>query len=616
MSPQADTRLTLGAMPQADGTKFRVWAPKPSQVTLHLEFRGAVREVLLPDLGGGYREVSVPGVRAGAKYGYFLDGRGPFPDPCSRSQPDGVHGLSEVVNPWAFPWSDRDWALPDPHDLLIYECHIGTLTPRGTFDGAIELLPGLRQLGVNAIELMPVASFPGRWNWGYDGVAAFAPAAVYGGPEGMRRFVDAAHREGLAVLLDVVYNHFGPDGNYTGLYSDHYATDRYRTPWGAAINFDGPGSEHVRRFFTENLQHWCREFHVDGFRIDAAHEIFDTSPEHILATLRRATEGLASGGSSPLLFAESDENDPRYVRAQSMGGYGLDGIWADDFHHAVHRLVTRESDGYYGGFAGTPEEVARAITQGFVYEGQVDPTSGKPRGYPARDARLGAFVCCLQNHDQVGNRAFGDRLSATVGRPEYMAASLLLLLLPQTPLLFQGQEYAASQPFCYFTDHDAALGRLVTEGRRHEFAGFPAFGSEAARARIPDPQAPATFEMSRLNPGDQRIGLAALTRDFYAEAARIRHTDPVLADVRAERDRLSAFADGKLVHIQFSGKSGTRSLVVNFGSQDRSVRLETTRARLLITSAAKRWGWLGPEASVGEDTLYLPGHGAAFVAIA
>ncbi|MGI8926806.1 MAG: malto-oligosyltrehalose trehalohydrolase, partial [Tepidiformaceae bacterium] len=491
---------TLGAIPGPSGVSFRVWAPRPR--SLELVLRGPAGERrLTPERDGEYAVAFVPALESGARYGYLIDGEGPFPDPCSRSQPDGVHGLSEVTAPGAFAGRTRAFAPPALSELVIYECHIGTLTTAGTFDAAIAELPRLRGLGVTAIELMPVASFPGRWNWGYDGVALFAPAAVYGGPDGLRRLVDAAHEAGLAVLLDVVYNHFGPDGNYLGLYSDRYLTDLHQTPWGAAVNYDDAASAEVRRFVRENMLMWVHEYRIDGFRLDATNAIIDASPLHILAELRDAL-GDGWGGTPPILIAETDENDVRYLRPPDEGGFGFDAVWADDFHHALRVLLGGAREGYYASYGGSAAELARTVAQGFLYEGQVDPVLGEPRGTPARDRPWRQFVYCIQNHDQVGNRALGDRLSKTVSPANFRVAMLLLLLLPQTPLLFQGQEYAASTPFLYFTDHEPGLGRRVTEGRRTEFAAFAAFSDPRARERIPDPQAAETFLRSKLDPAE------------------------------------------------------------------------------------------------------------------
>ncbi|HEX5504101.1 MAG TPA: malto-oligosyltrehalose trehalohydrolase [Thermomicrobiales bacterium] len=608
-------RPTLGAIVGPAGTAFRVWAPRPATVELVLRDAGGER-VVRPRRAGEYWTATVAGVGHGARYGYRLDGAGPFPDPCSRAQPDGVHGLSAVIDPGRFEWRDGDWRPPAAAELTLYECHVGTLTPGGTFDAAIGQLPRLRDLGVTAIELLPVAAFAGRWGWGYDGVALFAPAATYGGPAGLRRFVDAAHRAGLAVVLDVVYNHFGPAGNYTGLYAERYLTDRHATPWGAALNFDGPGAAEVRRFYVENLLHWLHEYHVDGFRLDATHAIHDASPVHILAELAAAARAAARAGRAPYLIAETHENDPRYLRPLEEGGFGFDAVWADDFHHGVRTLLTGEREGYFAGYDGTAAQLARTIAQGFLYEGQADHSLGAPRGAPARDRPWRQFVYCLQNHDQVGNRALGDRLNLAVARADYLAASLLLLLLPQTPLIFQGQEFLATTPFLYFTDHEPALGRQVTAGRRREFAGFAAFRDPALRARIPDPQAPATFLRSKLRLDEAGYGLGRACADLYAALLRLRVADPVLRAARAApraEAPLMTLAVDQAILVEIAAGGGRRVIAANFGG---AVELPSADALIpLVHTGEPRFGGDGRAPALRHGALALPAHHAAFLRV-
>lgn len=605
-------RPTLGAIARDGGVDFQVWAPRPALVELVLA--GPDGERVLPmTREGEYWTARVAGAGAGTRYAFRLDGAGPYPDPCARSQPDGVHAFSAVVDPARFVWRDADWRAPAASELVIYECHIGTLTPEGTFDAAIGQLPRLRELGVTALELLPVASFAGRWGWGYDGVALFAPHAAYGGPEGLRRLIDAAHQAGLAVLLDVVYNHFGPSGNYTGRYSDRYQTDRHATPWGGAVNFDGPGSREVRRFFVENLLHWLHEYHVDGFRFDATHAIHDDSPRHILAELADTARAHARGPQPPYLSAETHENDPRYLRPPAAGGFGFDAVWADDFHHIVRTILTGEREGYYAAFAGTTDELARVVTQGFFYEGQPHPVSGERRGAPAREQPWYQFVYCIQNHDQVGNRAFGDRLNHTVSRADYLAASLLLLLLPQTPLLFQGQEFLASTPFLYFTDHDPELGALVTAGRREEFAGFATFRDERLRELIPNPQAPATFHRSRLRLDEAAFGLGRLCQELYRAALALRATDPVLRAARATRAPLTAWAAGYATLIEFAAGGDRRLLAVNFGDETALALPTGVPWDVVLHTGEPRFGGNARAPELRAGTLVLPGHHAAWL---
>jgi len=602
---------TLGAVVDASGTTFRVWAPGPEAVSVAIY--GEQPRLVDMEREGEYRVAHIEGVGAGTRYKYQVDGY-EFPDPCSRSQPEGVHGPSEVVDPGAYEWSDGNWYPPDLEELVIYEAHVGTLTPEGTFEAAIGQLGRLRDLGVTAIELMPVASFPGRWNWGYDGASLFAPAAVYGGPEGLRRFVDAAHLAGLAVILDVVYNHFGPDGNYTGIYSKRYTTPRHQTPWGDAVNFDDEGSSEVRRFFRENLLHWVHEYHIDGFRFDATHAINDDSPTHILAELSEAARNAPRNGRVPYLIAESNENEVRYLRPVSEGGYGMDGVWADDFHHCVRTALTPGREGYLAGYTGRVDELAATIRQGFLYEGQTDPFSGAPRGTPAREQPWRQFVFAIQNHDQVGNQALGLRLNHLVGLGDYLAASTLLLLLPQTPLLFQGQEFAASTPFLYFTDHAPELGRKVTEGRREEFAAFRAFRDPHALERIPDPQAESTYRASVLRLDEVTFGVGAIVSEYYRNLLSVRREDAVLVAMRRGRPAIETWTSGKALAVRFRNDEGERWLVANFGDEERiPIEGPATSLGTVICSDEVRYGGFGRHPRVSGGGVVVPGHAAALL---
>ncbi|HEU0166306.1 MAG TPA: malto-oligosyltrehalose trehalohydrolase, partial [Chloroflexota bacterium] len=462
--------------------EFRLWAPQARSATVVVE-DGA--ELPMDRQADGTWVAVLQNGAAGVRYRFRLDGDHAYPDPYSRFQPEGVHGPSEVVDPNAFRWR-HEAPKVDAGRLAIYELHCGTFTAEGTFDAAIERLPELATVGVTAVEVMPVAEFSGRWNWGYDGVDWFAPSRNYGGPEAFRRFVDAAHRHGLSVLLDVVYNHFGPEGNYLRAYSPDYFTEAHQTAWGAAINYGG--CAWARRLAIDNAVYWVREFHVDGFRLDATFAIYDDSPRHLLAEL---SDAVRAEQPNTVLIAETHENDPKYFTPTTEGGYGFDACWADDFHHVMRRMLAGDHEAYFANYRGTVEELVRAINQGFLYEGQAN-SAGERRGKPAREAEPRRFVYCIQNHDQVGNRALGDRLSAGIGLDAYRAASLVLLSLPMTPMLWMGQEFAASTPFQYFTDHEPELGRNVTEGRRKEFRHFAAFSAPGAAERIPDPQAEGT----------------------------------------------------------------------------------------------------------------------------
>lgn len=486
-----------GAQVSAGGTRFRVWAPVAEDVHVVLFASAAEESVAMSRDSDGYHVAFVPFVGAGARYKYRVDGL-LYPDPASRSQPEGVHAASEVVDPTRFRWTDDEWMGGglQATSLVIYELHVGAFTEGGTFDAAIERLEDIRRLGVNAIEVMPVASFSGSRNWGYDGVALYAPTHAYGGPEAFRRFVNAAHELGLGVLLDVVYNHFGPEGNYVGAVTGgRFFTSRHRTPWGEAVNYDGANSAPVRQFVIDNARHWATEYHVDGLRLDATHQIVDDSSPHVLEEIAREMHSLHP---PRIVIAEDERNERRLVLPPHQGGYGLDAVWADDLHHQVRRLVAGDHEGYFCAYSGAVSDLVETLHKGWFHEGQHALRERRARGTPAAGLPSHAFVHCIQNHDQVGNRAMGDRLNHVVALPVYRAVSALLLLSPYTPLIWMGQEWAATSPFQYFTDHPDALGRLVVEGRRAEFRNFSAFADPVARERIPDPQAESTFLASKL----------------------------------------------------------------------------------------------------------------------
>jgi maltooligosyltrehalose trehalohydrolase len=464
----------------------------------------------------GYHRTVVENIEPGGRYLYRLrDGR-ELPDPASRYQPDGVHGPSTVVDPRAFQWTDQAWGGLPLEDYVFYEIHVGTYTAAGTFDAVISHLGQLRELGIRAVEVMPVAQFPGGHNWGYDGVCPFAPHSSYGGPEGLQRLVNAAHGCGLAVVLDVVYNHLGPEGNYLGEYAPYF-TGRYQTPWGAAINFDGRASDEVRRFFIENALYWLEVFHIDALRLDAIHGIVDSSAFPFLAELGAAVKSLAVRTNRRVhLIAESDLNDARVLRNPERGGHGLDAQWSDDFHHALHALLTGERAGYYADF-GHVCQLGVALREGWYFSGQYSAYRQRRHGNSARGIPRQKFVVCIQNHDQVGNRATGDRLGGLVSFEALKLAAGTTLLSPFLPLLFMGEEYAETAPFQYFTSHtDASLIAAVRRGRREEFRAF------GWSAEIPDPQADATFERSKLNhelKGEEPHRTLYL---FYQELIRFR----------------------------------------------------------------------------------------------
>ncbi|HEY7404361.1 MAG TPA: malto-oligosyltrehalose trehalohydrolase [Candidatus Angelobacter sp.] len=484
----------LGANLSDHGCEFRVWAPAAQAVTLRLTNEHGTQDSPMQSADDGHF-VCETQARTGDRYFYIVDQNKPVPDPVSRLLPEGVHGRTEIIDPENFTWTDQRWHGLPLEDYVIYELHVGTFTAEGTFDAAIDKLPYLKKLGITVIEIMPVAAFPGTRNWGYDGVSPFAVQASYGGPEGLKRLVNAAHEIGLGVVLDVVYNHLGNEGNYLRWFGPYF-TAKHHTPWGEAINFDQPGSEGVRRYFVENALYWVREYHFDGLRLDAVQTIHDDSRQHILAEIKEAVSALALElGRAVCVIAETDENDARLVLPARSGGYGLDAVWSDDFHHAVHAFFTGERNGYYQDF-GRPEQIIRALQEGFVYQGEpFQFWGGRLRGSSSAGIPAPAHVICLQNHDQVGNRAHGERITELVPRGARMLAAALLLLSPQTPLLFMGQEFDETNPFLFFTDYgDPALQKAVRQGRQEEFKEFNFAGNG-----VPDPQDPATFACSKLN---------------------------------------------------------------------------------------------------------------------
>jgi maltooligosyltrehalose trehalohydrolase len=607
MGPHHQTSA-LGAVVTPSGTRFTVWAPAASRVDVVID--GSDDAHPLASGENGYFSAEVAGIGAGTRYRYRLDGGDAIPDPCSRFQPEGVHGLSEVIDSASFQWSDAEWPGIDLRNQIIYELHVGTYSEAGTFDGVTAQLETLRDLGVTVIEIMPVAAFPGRWNWGYDGVALFAPTENYGRPDDFRRLVDTAHRLGLAVILDAVYNHLGPDGNYLRLFSPDYFTDKHETPWGEAVNYDDANSRQVRDFAIANACMWIREYHLDGLRLDATDSIKDDSEPHILQELTAAVRA-AAGERSVVVIAEDARNDVQIIRPVEQGGYGLDAVWADDFHHAVRVALTGLRENYYAGFLGAPGEITRAIGEGFIYQGQAWPETDEPRGTEVTDEAATSFVFCIQNHDQVGNRPFGDRLHHHIDHGRYHAASALLLFAPETPLLFMGQEFSSSAPFLFFTDHHDELGQLVTEGRRNEFSGFAAFTHEDLQGLIPDPQHPDTFRLSRLDPAE-RERHAGIYR-WYQDLIAFRRTDPVLT----VQDRAGTVAEShgySTILVRRSHAGQTRLLIANFGHTT-TMPLPAAGAgqtwHTLFDSNDPRYGGVDRQYEIDGDTISIPARSSA-----
>lgn len=541
-------------------TELRVWAPRARHGVRAVVGPEGRRHEMARDERGWFA-VEVPGLGPGVDYAFEVDGRGPFPDPRSPWQPRGVHGPSRVVDHAAYAWGDEGWAGADIRDGVVYELHVGTFSPRGDFDGVVERLDHLVELGVTAVELMPVNEFPGTRNWGYDGVQLFAPHHAYGGPDGLKRLVDACHQRDLAVVLDVVYNHLGPEGNHLGAFGPYF-TDFYATPWGEAVNFDRADSDEVRSFVLDNAVMWLRDYHVDALRLDAVHAIIDTSAVHLLEEMAEVVEHLAGELGRPLtLVAESDQNDPRLCRPRELGGYGLHAQWSDDFHHALHVALTGESSGYYADFDGL-DALARTMRQGWLFTGGWSPYRRRRHGRPAEHLTCRQLLAYSQNHDQVGNRAVGDRLGAGVSDGRARIAAALVLASPYVPMLFQGEEWGSTSPFQYFTDHqDSELGRAVAQGRRSEFA---AFGWEPEQ--VPDPQEPATFERSRLDWSQLGEPRHAEMLEWYRALVALRAAEP---DLRAGQCPSCVEVDATAGWLRV--ERGPWSIVVNLGAREQRV---------------------------------------------
>jgi maltooligosyltrehalose trehalohydrolase len=558
-------------------------------------------QLAMNPLGNGYFQLHVPEAGPDLLYRFVVDGRR-LPDPYARFLPHGVHGPAQVVKPrYRFQHAGPRRPL---RQQVLYELHVGTFTEEGTFDAARQRLPALAELGVTTLELMPVAAFDGARGWGYDGVALFAPHAAYGTPDQLRELVDAAHGLGLSVLLDVVYNHFGPSGNYLSAYSSRYFHTDKSSPWGQSPDFS---QAVMRQLVLQNARYWLEELGFDGLRLDATHAIHDTSPTHILQELTQ----LAHACDPPrLVIAEDERNLADLVTEQR-----LDALWADDFHHQLRVTLTGEQHGYLGAYTPSATGLADVIQRGWLYTGQPNPVRGEPRGTPADRLAAEAFVYCIQNHDQVGNRAFGERLTASVSRELYLSASLLLLFLPMTPLLFMGQEWGASTPFLYFTDHEPELGRQVSEGRRREFASFPEFSEPQARERIPDPQAEATFLASKLRWAERELPGHAATLGLYRDALELRKTDPVLR--AAGRAELTADVTGSVLAVHRALGNERRSLFLNLGStayslDELAAHSQVRACRTLLRTSASG-PLLAPGAAAivaGQRTLPKPGKAA------
>ena len=608
--------MPIGAeVSEGQGVHFRVWAPDHNRVQLMLESGpGSPCEIdLIRE--GGYFAGFASAAGAGTRYRYRVDGAGPFPDPASRFQPDGPHGASEVVDPLAFEWTDDAWKGVLLEGQVIYEIHIGTFTDEGTWAAAGRQLPELAESGITLVEVMPIADFPGRFGWGYDGVALFAPTWLYGLPDDMRNFVNQAHAHGIGVLLDVVYNHLGPEGNYLSEFSPDYFTKVYPNEWGEAVNFDGRNSAAVREFFTANAEYWIREFHLDGLRIDATQQIFDSSREHILAEIARGARA-AAAGRSIVLIAENEPQITKVVRPADRGGYGLDALWNDDFHHSAMVALTGRNEAYYTDYFGRPQEFISAVKYGYLYQGQRYKWQRKRRGSPSAGLAAPQFVNYIQNHDQIANSTRGLRVQNLTSPGRYRAMTALLLLAPNTPMLFQGQEFASSKPFYYFADHTPELAKAILEGRAQFLSQFRSLALPEMRESLLDPGNPTTFQKCKLDFAERELhaGLYALHKDLI----RMRREDPVFRMQGRKGLDGAVLGQEAFVLRYFGGDGDDRLLIVNLG---RDLHLDPAPEPLLAPPEDQEWtlAWSTEEIRYGgsgtyapdtEENWRLPGHAA------
>lgn len=602
-------QLQFGARPlRAGGTQFRVWAPRVERLAVKL-LGDELRTFPLTRAAGDIFECIVPDARAGADYFYVLNDETERPDPVSRYQPQGVHGPSRIVDPDDFAWSDQDWRGLPLKEFIIYELHTGTFTPEGTFESIIPRLEHLKQLGITAIELMPVAEFPGGRNWGYDGAYPYAPQSTYGGPPGLKRLIDACHKAGLAFILDVVYNHLGPEGNYFGEYAPIF-TQHYHTPWGDALNFDDADSDGVRRYFVENALYWLTEYHVDGLRLDAIHRIIDISPRHLLADLAAVFHEQARQlGRMAWTIAESDLNDTRIIKPAGECGYGLDAQWSDDFHHSLHALVTKTDRGYFADF-GRMSDLAQAITAGYVYAGQYSGFRRKRHGNSSRLRPGEQFVICIQNHDQIANGYWGDRLSTIATLDQQKLAAALLCCAPNLPMLFMGQEWGELAPFLYFTSHtDAALAQGVREGRRKEYAAFVKEEGETQSSigGFADPQAPETFAHSKLvwSRLDESPHVEVLR--FYRALIAARKEHRCLSNCNKELTEVAFDEACRWLTLVRGAENGSAALLVcNLSDERQMIPLPIkadVRWQLLVWSGAPEFGGQPSQAQLPPQSV-------------
>jgi maltooligosyltrehalose trehalohydrolase len=587
-------KTKIGALFQKSGEcRFSVWAPFRNKVEVKIL---SPEEKLIPMRKDrrGYWTAHTKAASAGSGYFYRLDGSKERPDPASAFQPEGVHRCSQVIDHEAFEWNDRDWEGMPLAEMVMYELHVGTFTPEGTFDAAAERLKDLAGLGINALNIMPVSQFPGSRNWGYDGVHPFAVQNSYGGPEGLKRLINACHGHRFAVILDVVYNHLGPEGNYLAEFGPYF-TDRYRTPWGGALNFDGDYSDEVRNFFIQNALHWFSDYHLDALRLDAVHAIYDMSANPFLRELDREVEHFSiQSGRKRYLIAESDLNDVKIITPTEEGGYGLDAQWCDDFHHALHSLLTGEKSGYYVDF-GKTRDLSQSIKEGYVLSGQYSRFRKRRYGNSSRKRPSDQFIVFSQNHDQVGNRRDGERLSVLLSFESLKLAAGAVLLSPYIPLLFMGEEYGEESPFLYFTHFsDPDLIRSVREGRREEFCSFE------WHSKPPDPQSPQTFLRSKLNWQGRREGKKGTMLEFYHRLIELRKKIPALSRLEKKKLEVVSWEENKVILLHRWHGESHALIVMNFKRSNTRIRIPLPEGRWRRHLASSDPQWLGTERPLPE----------------
>ncbi len=611
-------RLPIGAEVAPDGVHFRVWAPNSKTVSIVVSGSSDVYPLVAE--ADGYYSAQVASLGAGADYKIRLS-TGDFPDPASRYQPEGPHGPSRVIEPAKFPWTDADWQGCGRDGQVLYEMHIGTFTPEGTWRSAIPELAKLARIGITVLEVMPVAEFPGRFGWGYDGVALYAPTHLYGEPDDFRAFVDRAHSLGLGVILDVFYNHIGPDGNYLSQFSSDYVSPRYKNDWGEALNFDGENSAPVREYFIENAAYWVSEFHLDGLRLDATQVIFDQSPEHVVAAVTRRVRE-AAGGRATLVVGENEPQNAQLVRSVEEGGMGLDALWNDDFHHSAVVALTGNNEAYYMDYQGRAQEFVAAAKYGFLYQGQHYRWQKKRRGTAGLDLHPASFVTFIQNHDQIANSLWGDRIHSLAGGGSFRAITALLLLGPGTPMLFQGQEFGASTPFLYFADHTPELAKLVSKGRQESLRQFPSIASLQGDVDqyIASPELETTFQRCKLKLEERETHRAIY--QLHCDLLRLRREDPVFHQPK-QRGVDGTSLNNSTVLLRFFGGAGNdRLLIVNLGVNlhyDPSPEpLLAPPAgclwELLWSSEDPRYGGVGTPVVDADDNWHIPGQSAVVLA--